>query len=54
MDAASQVRFFDPDGQLVAALSISGPAFRVDLQSLRSFQTALRESCLALSEALRT
>ncbi len=45
---------FDPDGQLIAALSISGPAFRVDLQSLRSFQRALRENCLALSDALRT
>lgn len=45
---------YGPTGDLLAALSISGPAFRMDLQRLRSFHSVLKESCLALSEALRT
>lgn len=42
-----------PSGEPIAALSISGPAFRLVPQRLRSFRSALRESCDAISAALR-
>jgi DNA-binding IclR family transcriptional regulator len=43
-----------PTGNYVAALSISGPAFRMDLQRLRSLRPMLEESCRSLSRALRS
>lgn len=45
---------FGPDGAIIAALSVSGPAYRVDMQRLRSFQPILKQSCSAIYEALRT
>jgi DNA-binding IclR family transcriptional regulator len=36
-----------------AALSISGPVFRMDLRRLRSFLPALRQTCAAMEKALR-
>jgi DNA-binding IclR family transcriptional regulator len=43
----------DPSGKPVASLSISGPAFRLVPQRLRSFRVGLRESCEAIAAALR-
>ncbi len=41
-----------PSGEPIAALSISGPAFRLLPHRLRSFRSALRESCSQISIAL--
>jgi len=41
-----------PNGQVIAALSISGPVFRMDLQRMRSLRPALEASCQAISRAL--
>jgi DNA-binding IclR family transcriptional regulator len=38
--------------EIEAALSISGPAFRMDLRRLRSFLPALRQSCTAIEKAV--
>lgn len=43
-----------PSGGVNAALSISGPAFRLLPQRLRSFRPALRESCAAITAALQS
>lgn len=40
------------DAKLIAALSISGPVFRMDLQRMRSLRPALEASCQAISRAL--
>ncbi len=40
------------DGQVVAALSVSGPVFRMDLRRIRSLQPALGASCQDISQAL--
>jgi DNA-binding IclR family transcriptional regulator len=41
-----------PDGQVLAALSISGPVFRMDLARAQSLAPALKEACSAISAAL--
>ena len=41
-----------PHGATIAALSISGPAFRMEQQRIRAFQSALKQSCSAISNAL--
>ena len=41
-----------PSGKPIASLSISGPAFRLVPQRLRSFRAGLRESCEAISAAI--
>ncbi|MFL6450506.1 MAG: IclR family transcriptional regulator [Bryobacteraceae bacterium] len=43
-----------PSGRPIAAISISGPAFRLDPQRLRSFRPGLKDSCAAISLALRS
>jgi DNA-binding IclR family transcriptional regulator len=43
----------DPSGKPIASLSISGPAFRLVPQRLRSFRAGLRESCEAIAAAVR-
>jgi IclR family KDG regulon transcriptional repressor len=43
-----------PSGEPIAALSISGPAFRLVPQRLRSFRTPLSESCLQICVGLRS
>ncbi len=42
----------EPNGRVVAALSISGPVFRMDLARARSLAPQLKESCQAISNAL--
>ena len=42
-----------PDGRVVAALSISGPVFRMDLNRARSLAPKLRQTCAAISAAAR-
>jgi len=42
-----------PSGGPIAALSISGPAFRLIPERLRSFRQTLIESCTAITVALR-
>ena len=44
---------FGQNEDLIAALSVSGPAFRMDLQRLRSFRSVLQESCSAISQRLQ-
>jgi IclR family acetate operon transcriptional repressor len=41
-------------GGPIAALSISGPAFRLLPHRLRTFKTALRDSCVHISSALQS
>jgi len=41
-----------PNGQVIAALSISCPVFRMDLERMRSLRPALEASCQAISRAL--
>jgi IclR family KDG regulon transcriptional repressor len=41
-----------PDGRSVAALSISVPAFRIDLIRLKSLLPALKETCALISSTL--
>jgi DNA-binding IclR family transcriptional regulator len=43
----------NPSGGPIAALSISGPAFRLVPQRLRSFRPSLKQSCSAISLALQ-
>ena len=38
---------FGQNEDIIAAMSVSGPAFRMDLQRLRSFRSVLRETCAA-------
>jgi DNA-binding IclR family transcriptional regulator len=40
-----------PDGRVVAALSISGPVFRMDLNRTRSLAPKLKQACAAISRA---
>lgn len=40
-------------GEVLAAISISCPSFRMDLQRLRSLRSSLEESCFSLIEALQ-
>jgi IclR family transcriptional regulator, KDG regulon repressor len=42
-----------PDGRVVAALSISGPVFRMDLARARSLAPSLKQACAAISAAAR-
>jgi len=42
-----------PDGRVVAAVSISGPVFRMDLQRARSLAPKLKSTCAAISLAAR-
>jgi DNA-binding IclR family transcriptional regulator len=42
-----------PDGRAVAALSISGPVFRMDLNRARSLAPKLKQTCAAISAAAR-
>jgi IclR family KDG regulon transcriptional repressor len=42
-----------PDGRVVAALSISGPVFRMDLHRARSLAPKLKLTCAAISSAAR-
>jgi IclR family transcriptional regulator, KDG regulon repressor len=42
-----------PDGRVVAALSISGPVFRMDLTRARSLAPKLKQACAAISAAAR-
>jgi IclR family transcriptional regulator, KDG regulon repressor len=42
-----------PDGRVVAALSISGPVFRMDLNRARSLAPKLKQACAAISAAAR-
>ena len=42
-----------PDGRVVAALSISGPVFRLDLNRARSLAPKLKHACAAISAASR-
>jgi len=42
-----------PDGRVVAALSISGPVFRMDLNRARSLAPKLKQTCAAISAATR-
>lgn len=41
-----------PDGRVVAALSISGPVFRMDVSRARSTAPKLRQTCAAISAAV--
>jgi DNA-binding IclR family transcriptional regulator len=43
-----------PSGGPIAALSISGPAFRLVPQRLRSFRSDLRDSCSRIAAALQS
>ena len=43
-----------PDGRAVAALSISGPVFRMDVKRAQSLVPALHEACAAIGRALNT
>jgi IclR family acetate operon transcriptional repressor len=38
-----------PEGRVVAALSISGPVFRMDLNRARSLAPKLKQACAAIS-----
>jgi IclR family KDG regulon transcriptional repressor len=42
-----------PDGRVVAALSISGPVFRMDADRARSLAPKLKQACAAISLAAR-
>lgn len=42
-----------PDGKLLAALSISGPEFRMDAQRAKSLAPKLKQVCGAISAAIR-
>ena len=42
-----------PDGRTLAALSISGPVFRMDLARAKSLVPQLKSFCVEISEALR-
>jgi len=42
----------DPDGKVVAALSISGPVFRMDLARAHSLVTELQKVCVEISDSL--
>lgn len=42
-----------PDGRVVAALSISGPVFRMDLSRARLLAPKLKQTCAAISAAIR-
>ena len=41
-----------PDGRVVAALSISGPVFRMDARRARSLAPKLKQTCSAISSAV--
>ena len=41
-----------PEGQVIAALSISGPEFRMDLERARSLVPALKAACAEISRAV--
>jgi DNA-binding IclR family transcriptional regulator len=41
-----------PDGRIVAALSISGPSFRMDLTRLKTLAGPLKQTCARISSAL--
>jgi IclR family KDG regulon transcriptional repressor len=43
-----------PDGRVVAALSISGPVFRMDVRRARSLAPKLKQTCTAISAAARS
>lgn len=42
-----------PDGRIVAALSISGPVFRMDLARTKSLVPELKARCAEISEAAK-
>jgi len=42
-----------PDGRVAAALSISGPVFRMDLGRTRALAPKLKQACTAISAAAR-
>jgi IclR family acetate operon transcriptional repressor len=42
-----------PDGRVVAALSISGPVFRMDLARARALAPKLKQTCAAITAAAR-
>jgi DNA-binding IclR family transcriptional regulator len=44
---------FGSNSDLIAAVSVSGPAFRIDPQRLRSFRGILKESCEAISQRVK-
>jgi IclR family KDG regulon transcriptional repressor len=43
---------YTPDGRVAAALSISGPVYRMDVARARSLAPKLKETCAAISAAL--
>ncbi len=43
-----------PSGRIVAALSISGPVFRMDLHRARALAPKLKQACAAISAAARS
>ena len=43
-----------PDGRVLAALSISGRVFRMNLDRAHSLVPKLQETCAAISESIRT
>ena len=43
-----------PDGRVIAALSISGPVFRMDLARAHALVGKLTETCAAISSALQS
>ena len=43
-----------PDGRVIAAVSVSGPVFRMDLARAKSFVPELKEICTEISHAVRT
>jgi IclR family transcriptional regulator, KDG regulon repressor len=43
---------YGPDSRVVAALSVSGPVFRMDMARARSIAPKLIETCAAISEAI--
>jgi IclR family KDG regulon transcriptional repressor len=42
-----------PDGRVVAALSISGPVFRMDVNRARALAPKLKHACAAIAQAAR-
>jgi DNA-binding IclR family transcriptional regulator len=42
-----------PDGRVLAAVSISGPVFRMDMNRAKSLAPALKQACAEIAEAVR-
>ena len=45
---------FGPDDCVVAAMSISGPVFRMTVAQAKSLAPALKKACATISEAIRS